>query len=51
VIDPDLDVVRIYRNLEGRFEGPEELRAGRQDVLTTAHLDGLELPVAKIFAD
>jgi len=51
VIDPDLDVVRVYRNREGRFERPEELRADRQDVLTTAHLDGLELPVVKIFAE
>ena len=51
VVDPALDVIRVYRNQEGRFERPEELRADRQDVLTTAHLDGLALPVVKIFAE
>jgi hypothetical protein len=44
-------VVRVYRNRDGRFERPEEWRADSSDVLTTAHLEGLELPVAKIFAD
>jgi Uma2 family endonuclease len=51
IVDPDLDVVRVYRNREGRFERPEELRADSGDVLTTAHLEGLEMPVVKIFAD
>jgi Uma2 family endonuclease len=51
VVDPDLDVVRVYRNRDGRFERPEEWRADAEDVLTTANLEGLELPVKKIFAD
>ena len=51
VVDPDLDVVRVCRNRDGRFARPEELRADSGDVLTTAQLEGLELPLAKIFAD
>ena len=51
VIDPDLDVVRVYRNRDGRFDRPVELRADAGDVLTSPHLDGLEMPVGRIFAD
>ena len=51
VVDPDLDVVRVYRNRDGRFDRPVELRADAGDVLTSPHLDGLEMPVGRIFAD
>jgi Uma2 family endonuclease len=51
VVDPERKLVRVYRNREGRLARPEELRADAGDVLTTAHLEGLELPLAKIFAD
>jgi Uma2 family endonuclease len=51
VVDPDLDVVRVYRNREGRFDRPVELRADAGDVLTSPHLDGLEIPVGRIFAE
>ncbi len=51
VVDPDLDVVRVYRNRDGRFDRAVELRADAGDVLTSAYLDGLEMPVGRIFAD
>ena len=51
VVDPDLDVVRVYRNRDGRFDRPVELRADAGDVLTSPHLDGLEMPVSKIFSE
>jgi Uma2 family endonuclease len=51
VVDPDLDVVRVYRNRDGRFDRPLELRADAGDVLTSPHLDGLEMPVGRIFAE
>jgi Uma2 family endonuclease len=51
VADPDRDVVRVYRNHDGRFGPPVELRADAADVLTSPHLDGLEMPVGRIFAE
>jgi Uma2 family endonuclease len=51
IVDPDLDVVRVYRNRDGRFDRPVELRADAGDVLTSPHLDGLEMPVGRIFAE
>ena len=51
VVDPDLEVVRVYRNEDGRFERPVELRADAGDVLTSPTLAGLEMPLGRIFAD
>jgi Uma2 family endonuclease len=51
VVDPDLDVVRVYRNRDGRFDRPVELRADAGDVLASPHLDGLEMPVGRIFSE
>ena len=50
IIDPDLELVRVYTNQERQFGRPRELSAEAGDVLTTPHLDGLELPLSKIFA-
>jgi Uma2 family endonuclease len=50
VVDPDLDVVRVYRREHDRFARPTELAAEAGDVLTTAHLSGLEMPLARVFA-
>jgi Uma2 family endonuclease len=48
-VDPDIDVVRVYR-LEGSHYGPaRELSLLAEDVLTTPLLPGLELPLARIF--
>jgi Uma2 family endonuclease len=51
VIDPDLDVVRVYRREQDRFGRPAELAVETGDVLTTPLLPGLELPLARIFAE
>ena len=50
IVDPELDVVRVYRSDDG-FERPHELSREAGDVLTTALLPGLALPLADIFKD
>jgi len=50
VVDPVLDVVRVYRRTENGFARPAELSTEAGDVLTTPLLPGLELPLARIFA-
>jgi Uma2 family endonuclease len=50
VVDPELDVVRVYRS-ENLFERPQELSREAGDVLTTQLLRGLELTLAAIFKD
>ena len=49
VIDPALELVRIYSNEHGPFGRPRELSAEAGDILPTTHLDGLALPLRKIF--
>ena len=50
-VDPDLDVVRVYR-LEGdHFARPVELSREAGDVLTTPLFSGLTLPLSRIFRD
>ncbi len=49
VVDPDIDVVRIYRRTGERFDRAIELSREAGDVLTTPLLAGLELPLARIF--
>jgi Uma2 family endonuclease len=51
VVDPDVDVVRVYRLTEGRYTRVAELSHEHGDVLTTALLPGLQLPLARIFRD
>jgi hypothetical protein len=51
VVDPDLDVVKVYRLVDGRYVRASELALERSDVLTTPLIPGLELPLARIFAD
>jgi Uma2 family endonuclease len=50
VVDPELDVVRVYRSAHS-VERPQELSREAGDVLTTPLLPGLELPLAAIFKD
>ncbi len=45
VLDPALDVVRVYRREGAAFTRPVELSTEAGDVLTTPHLAGLELPL------
>jgi len=48
-VDPELDLVRVYRRTDGVFARPIELSAEAGDVLTTPLLPGLDLPLARIF--
>ena len=51
VVDPDLDVVRIYRAGEAGFEKAVELSREAGDVLSTSLLPGLDLPLVLIFQE
>jgi Uma2 family endonuclease len=50
VVDPDLDAIRVYRRGEAGFARPTELSAEAGDVLTTAVLPGLQIPLSRVFA-
>jgi Uma2 family endonuclease len=49
VVDPEIDVVRVYRRGAEGFGRPRELRAEASDRLTTPLLQGLSLPLSRIF--
>ena len=49
VVDPDIDVVRVYRRGDEGFARAMELRRDADDVLVTPLLPGLELALARIF--
>ena len=49
VVDPELDVVRVYRADEKQFGRAEEWSLEAGDVLTTPLLAGLDLPLSRIF--
>jgi Uma2 family endonuclease len=51
VVDPDVDVVRVYRLQDGTYARAQELSLDHGDVLTTTLLSGLELPLSEIFAE
>jgi Uma2 family endonuclease len=51
VVDPELDVVRVYRRAGDRYERVAELSLENGDTLTTPLLPGLELPLATIFKE
>jgi len=51
VVDPDTEVVRVYRRGAEGFERVTELSGESGDVLTTPLLSGLELPLARIFRE
>ena len=51
VIDPELDIVKVYRRATDRFERVAELSLESGDVVTTPLLSGLELPLTRVFAD
>lgn len=48
-VDPDLDVVRVYRQTGDGFGRVVELSLEAGDVLTTPLLPGLDLPLARVF--
>jgi Uma2 family endonuclease len=49
VVDPEIDVVRVYRRGADGFKRPSELTAEDNEVLMTPLLPGLSLPLAQIF--
>jgi len=49
VVDPEIDVVRVYRYESGEFHRPIELTAEADDGLTTQLLPGLKISVKQIF--
>ena len=49
VVDPKLDVVRVYRREGESFSRPHELSREAGDVLTTPHLPGLEIALSRLF--
>ncbi len=51
VVDPELDEIKVYRLVEGRFERTALLSLEQGDVLTSPLLPGLTLRLAEIFAE
>jgi len=51
VVDPVIDVIRLYRLETDRFGRPLELSREAGDVLTTPLLPGLELPPTRSFRE
>ena len=49
IVDPEVDVVRVYRRGVDGYDRPLELRLDRRDVLATPLLPGLELPLERVF--
>ena len=50
IVDPELDLVKIYRVTESRYTRVAELTREAQDVLTTPLLPDFSLPLAALFA-
>ena len=50
VVDPELDMIKVYRRSEGRYVRVAELSLENKDVLTTPLLPGLEMPLSRIFS-
>ena len=49
IIDPELDLVKIYRLIDGRYGQATVLTLEAQDKLTTPLLPALSLPLATLF--
>jgi len=50
-VDPDIDVVRVYRRTAQAFGQVVELSLEADDVLSTPLLVGLELPLSAVFSE
>ena len=51
IVDPEAEVVRVHRLVNGRYDSSVEFAHGRGDTLTTPLLPGLALPLAAIFSE
>jgi hypothetical protein len=49
MVDPDREVIVVFRREGDSFGAPVELTRERADVLRTDLLPGLELPLARVF--
>jgi Uma2 family endonuclease len=49
VIDPQQEVIRVYRRDGETFARPVELASAARDILIPPVLSGLELPVSRVF--
>lgn len=49
IVDPEIEVIRVYRRDGDTFLRPAELAREAGDVLTTVLLPGLELPLVRVF--
>ena len=50
-VDPELDELRVYRHVEGRFDRVALLAREQADVLTSPLFPGLALPLVDVFDD
>jgi Uma2 family endonuclease len=51
IVDPEIDVVRIYHRNGDRFDRPIELSRGAGDVVTSPILPGFQFALDAIFRD
>ena len=51
MVDPEVDVLRVYWRESAGFSRARELTREAADVLITPLLPGLEMPLARIFED
>jgi Uma2 family endonuclease len=51
VVDPDVEVVRVFRRGNDAFDRVVELSREAGDALTTSLLPGLEMPLVRIFRE
>jgi Uma2 family endonuclease len=51
VVDPEIDVIKVYRLVDGRYVRLHELSLENGGALTTPLLPGLSMPLATIFED
>ena len=49
VVDPDLDVVKVFRLVDGRYARAQELALEAGDVVTTPLLPDLAIPLRQVF--
>jgi Uma2 family endonuclease len=51
IVDPETEVIRVYARAGDHFGRARELSHEAGDVLTTPLLDGLEIPLARVFGE
>jgi len=51
IVDPEIDVVRVYRRQGDRFGRPLELSREAGDIRSTPLLHGLEIPLSHVFGE